>query len=260
MRQESHPTRSVAMSGRMACAVAASLTLAAGLAHADTITPASNGGMLQLSQSFASTAPGQTPTTVVGTGANDGIGSVMGSNLTGNGNSTYLFNQSYSNSVGSYTAGTLSNGDTFGLVASYVVDLPTSTTGSYIFSLNLSSSTGIDDLSARLYSYGPGVNTTLGNTGALPNGGLVSAWSTSVNGGLVDSTTMAATNVAAGLYVLEVVGQLSSGATSGSYSGQLSVNPVPLPAALPLLLSGIGGMFGFGRRRKTAIGEKIALA
>lgn len=260
MRQETHATRTVATSGRLALAVAAALTLVSGLAHADTITPASNGGTLELSQSFASTAAGQTPTTVVGTGANDGTGNVMGSDLTGNGNSTYLFSQSYNNSAGSYTAGTLSNGDTFGLVASYIVALPTSTTGSYIFSLNLSSSTGIDDLSARLYSYGPGVNTTLGNTGALPNGGLVSSWSTSVNGGLVDSTTMPATNVAAGLYVLEVVGQLSNGATSGSYSGQLSVDPVPLPAALPLLLSGIGAMFGLGRRRKAATAVKIAFA
>lgn len=260
MRQETQPTRSMTGSMRIACAVAAALTLGAEIAHADTITPVANGGTLELSQSFTSTATGQTPTTVVGTGANDGIGGVMGSNLTGNGNSTYLFSQSYSNSAGSYTAGTLSNGDSFGLVASYVVDLPTSTTGAYIFSLNLSSSTGIDDLSARLYSYGPGVNTTLGNTGALPNGGLVSAWSTSVNGGLVDSTTMQATNVAQGLYVLEVVGQLSNGAASGSYSGQLSVDPVPLPAALPLLLSGIAGMIGFGRRRKAAAVAKIAVA
>jgi hypothetical protein len=247
-------------SGRVAFAVAAALTLVAGLAHADTITPVANGGTLELSQGFASTAVGQTPTTVVGTGANDGAGSVMGSDLASNGNSTYLFSQSFSNSVGSYTAGTLSNGDTFGLVASYVVALPTSITGSYIFSLNLSSSTGIDDLSARLYSYAPGVNTTLGNTGAPTNGGLVSSWSASVNGGLVDSTTMSATNVAAGLYVLEVVGQLSNGATSGSYSGQLSVDPVPLPAAFPLLLSGVAGMFGFGRRRKAATALKVAFA
>jgi len=252
MRQPIAPTRRIAKAVHMACVAAAALTFAAGLAHADTISPISAGGTLALSQSFASTAAGQTPTTVVGTGANDGVGSVAGSDLTANGSSTYLFSQSYTNSAGSYTAGTLSNGDTFGLVASYVVALPTSTTGSYIFSLNLSSSTGIDDLSARLYSYGPGENTTLGITGALPNGGLVSPWTASSNGGLVDSTTMAATNVSAGLYVLEVVGQLSNGATSGSYSGQLSVAPVPLPAALPFLLSGIAGLFGF-RRRRTAV-------
>jgi len=260
MRQETHPTRSIAGSVRIACIAAAALTLEAGMAHADTIDPVAGGGALWLSQSFASTATGQTPTTVAGTGANDGVGSVVGSDLTGNGSSTYTFGQSFSGSVGSYSAGTLSNGDSFGLVASYVVALPASTTGSYIFSLNLSSSTGIDDLSARLYAYGPGENTTLGITGAPPNGGLVSGWSTSVNGGLVDSTTMAPTTVAAGLYVLEVVGQLSNGATSGTYSGQLSVAPVPLPAALPLLLSGFAGMLGFGRRRRTEALTKPAYA
>ncbi len=255
MRQPIAPSRFMAKPLHRACASAAALTLAAGLAHADTINPIGAGGTLALSQSFASTAAGQTPTTVVGTGANDGVGPVVGSDLTSNGSSTYVFNQSYTNSVGSYSAGTLSNGDSFGLVASYVVALPTSTAASYIFSLNLSSSTGIDDLSARLYSYGPGENTTLGITGALPNGGLVSPWTASSNGGLVDSTTMAATTVSAGLYVLEVVGQLSNGATSGSYSGQLSVAPVapvPLPAALPFLLSSIAGLVGF-RRRRTAV-------
>jgi hypothetical protein len=260
MLKQTPPTRSTTKSVRMACIAAAGLTIGAGLAHADTISEIPNGGSLALSQSFASTAVGQTPTTVVGTGANDATGNVVGSDLTGNGNSTYLFSQSYNNSVGSYTAGTLSNGGTFGLVASYVVALPTSTTGSYIFSLNLTSQTGLDDLSARLYSYGPGENTTLGLTGAPPNGGVVSPWSTSVNGGLVDSTAMSATDVTAGLYVLEVVGQLSPGATSGSYSGQLSVAPVPLPAALPFLLSGVAGILGFGRRRAARASAKTALA
>ena len=237
--------RSIGWAVQIACLGAMAMVYAAG-ADADTITPVANGAMLNLSQSFASTAANQTPTTAMGTGGS-GTGGVTGSDLTGNGNSTYLFDQSYANSVGSYTAGTLPSGDTFGLVSSYVVALPSSTAGAFVFSLNLNSYTGIDDLSARLYAYGPGENTTLGITGPLPNGGLVDSWSASVNGGLVDNTTLAPTNVNAGLYVLELVGQLSPGATSGSYSGQLSVTPVPLPAGLPLLLGGLVGMAGLFR-------------
>lgn len=258
MAQGKRRVGTIARAIRMVGATAAAVACASGAAHADTIDPVGNGGSLWLSQSFATTGTGQTPTTVTGTGANDGTGSVMGSDLTGNGNSTYLFSQSYANSVGSYSAGTLSNGDNFGLVASYVVALPASTTGAYIFSLNLTSSTGIDDLSSRLYAYGPNTNTTLGITGAPPQGGVVSSWSASVNGGTVDSTTMNASNVPAGLYVLEVVGELSPGATSGSFSGQLSVAPVPVPAALPLLLSGAAGIAGFGRRRRANRAAKFA--
>ena len=55
----------------------------------------------------------------------------------------------------------------------------------------------------------------------------------------------------AGNYFLEVRGTV---ATPGAYSGSLIASPsvVPLPAALPLLLSGLGafGVFGARRRRE----------
>jgi hypothetical protein len=236
---------------KRACAAAAIGGLGLGVAFADTVSPVGNGGSLVLSQGFASTGPGQSVATVTGTGSiTDGVTTVAGSDLTGNGplTSTYMIGQTYTNSQGAYTIGTLSTGDSVGFVESYLIDVPSAIAGAYLFSLNLSSTNGLDDLSARIYSYGPNVNTTLGTLAAPANGTLVSSWSNAVNGS-VSSTTINPTNLTAGLYVLEVVGQLSTGATSGSLSGQFSVEPVPLPAALPLLLSGLAGLGRFTRRR-----------
>lgn len=39
--------------------------------------------------------------------------------------------------------------------------------------------------------------------------------------------------------------------TSGEFSLQLSLTPVPVPAALPLCLGALGGIAGFGLRRRT---------
>jgi hypothetical protein len=54
--------------------IVAALLLSAGVADADTLTVVPVGGTLMLSQSWASTASGQTPTTVTGTGTNTGGG------------------------------------------------------------------------------------------------------------------------------------------------------------------------------------------
>jgi hypothetical protein len=57
------------------------------------------------------------------------------------------------------------------------------------------------------------------------------------------------TLLAPGSYVLEIRGNVT-GSAGGSYSGVLNLAPapVPLPAALPLLLSGIG-LFGVIRQQ-----------
>jgi hypothetical protein len=52
--------------------------------------------------------------------------------------------------------------------------------------------------------------------------------------------------------VLEVAG-LTVGSTSGAYSGQLSITPVPLPASFFLLLSGLAGLVGVNRFRSRSV-------
>lgn len=220
-------------------AIAIALALTPIEAQADQLVPIAGDGTLALSQSWASTSTGQTPVTVTGTGTNTGSGVVV-NDLTGNGSSTYGFSQSFNSPTGSYLAATspLANGDEFGFVSSYVIDIPTATAGAYVFSLNLNASTGLDNLTARLYEYNVNgnQNLTLGITGT-PASGWSDAWSTSTNG-YVASTTLSAANMSSGWYVLEVAG-LEVGSQSGMYSGQLSVSPVPVPRTLMLLLSGL---------------------
>jgi hypothetical protein len=57
------------------------------------------------------------------------------------------------------------------------------------------------------------------------------------------------TTLSSGSYYLEVRGNVD-GTSGGSYSGTLNIAPVPLPAALPLLLSGFGLLGGLVRRRR----------
>jgi len=224
-------------------------TLSAASVSADVVTAVPNPGTLYVSQSWVSTAAGQTPSTVTGDGFNDGQG-VNVSDLTQNGASTgiYTFGQTFTNPNGSYVSGTLANGNNYGFITSYVVDVPTSTAGAYLFSLNLNATSGLDNLTARLYEYSVNgaQNLTLGVTGAVTTG-LLDSWSATQNG-YVASTTLTPVSIPAGEYVLEVAG-LEAGTTSGTYSGQLSIQPVPLPPGLPLLLTGCIGLVGFARRR-----------
>lgn len=54
-----------------------------------------------------------------------------------------------------------------------------------------------------------------------------------------------------GTYVLQIRGT-AAGDIGGSYSGSLNVSPIPLPAALPLLLSGFGLLGGLIRKRRAS--------
>src|SRR5580692_9619302 len=233
------------MTFRIAFSIAAAVFLAAGAAKADTLTSISPGGTLLPGQGWFSTGPGQTPTTITGTGVNNG-GGIQVNDLTGAGAGGFLFSQTFTAPNASFAAPNQINGNNYGFVTSYVIDVPPAMANAFVFSLNLSSSVGLENLSARLYEYSANgiTNLTLGTTGPLAAGSMDN-WSVSVNSSganPVASTTLPSLHLnSGGEFVLEIAG-LETGTQNGSLSGQLDVAPVPLPAALPLLLSGLGGL------------------
>lgn len=234
------------------------------VAHADflntSIPPNSDLTGLEVIQ--WDTSQSASPALVTGTGVNDGnpasgqpLVNVL--DLSMNDSSSYTFSHNFIAGKAQAGGGTI-NGLSYGFVDTFVLNLPTGTASNYDISVNTcalmpSNCSGLTNLTARLYSYtataGANNNLTVGGVGAPPAGGGVVSWTASSGSGSLFDQTQFSAAVGEGEYVLQIAGVATS-AGGGSYTAGIGVSAVPLPAALPLLLSGMAGLGIMIRRRR----------
>lgn len=135
----------------------------------------------------------------------------------------------------------------FSFYDDFVFTVSTATADSVTSEINLNK-LSLTNLQERVYSITG--NSPLPVLGTPQ--GFATPWTTSVpftagpETGMF--TVMDPTTLTAGTYVLEIRGEVT-GANGGSYTGQLNLSPVPLPPALPLVLSGLGLLGGLMRER-----------
>jgi len=171
---------------------------------------------------------------------------------TGSGKATSYLSLPVSDTYGnSFNAPTTAQvGSTgFGFYDDFVFSIPAATADAITSTIDFANVLGINNLQTRLYNFNGNPNLpVLGS----PVGGAIDAWSDTFN--LAPGTSevvnvLPMTVLAAGTYVLEIRGNVV-GTHGGSYSGNLNLVPTPLPAALPLLLSGMGLLGWRAARRR----------
>ena len=204
--------------------------------------PLNGSGQMFWTAQFLGSASGNTQTTPSGNFGNDFMLSVPGQ---------YNFNDSFSTRQTDPLTGTTSTVGSYSFQDTYKFSINQAASGDAL-SVSLNLGTGalaqfdISNLQFRLYevtsnAVQPGVGIPAGST-------LVTAWmgtSGPSNGTAIQANF---SGIQAGTYFLDVAGT-ASGSLGGTYVGQLNLTPVPLPAALPLLLSGLGLVGGLRRRR-----------
>jgi hypothetical protein len=139
-------------------------------------------------------------------------------------------------------------GTGYGFYDDFVFTITGAVADAITSTIDLSKILEISDLSVRLYNFSG--NPDLPVLG-MPHGGAIDAWSQTLilaPGTNETVSVLPMTLLNAGTYVLEVRGNVT-GSAGGSYTGSLNLVPTPLPAALPLLVSGIGLLGAAARRR-----------
>lgn len=244
--------------GLLAAAVAlAGLGFTAGT-FAATVMPTDCAGSGTSCVSGAPTTAGYLDLTVSNTAPG-----AAGVNGGGNGRIDTLSSVSYHYGDTFNTQQTSNYGSTaYGFYDDFIFTVAPNQVDAVTTTLSLGSSLGITGLQARVYNFTAATvngTTYVGNGIAplttSPTGYVVQGWSSSTAflfGSLTTDVIGAnrAITLGAGTYVLEVRGT-ASGASGGSYSGNLNLTPVPLPASSLLMAAGLGlvGATTWRRRR-----------
>jgi hypothetical protein len=233
----------------IAAAIATGSLAAVGSAYADTVV--------------ALPSPNTLPNSVVYV---NGSAQVIGKSGGPGGITTYTLDQpgtyNFGQSFGALTPFTPPGGSSsYVFYVDYIFTIAPGTVDSLTSSINLGSALAVNGLQARLYEYNvPGGSQNLTLPAFSPNGPVLDAWSTSQNlgPGLTGNySVIAPTTLAAGTYV-EEIRATSVGTSGGSFSGELNLTPVPLPASLWLLLGGLGGLVAMMRQSKSRASLHLA--
>jgi hypothetical protein len=156
----------------------------------------------------------------------------------------------YSHTFGPSSLYSTIPGTSFEFYDDYVFTIGASEVSSITATIDLSNTFDINGLNARLFSWNGNaeqLNSRVDLDGVGPN--LLQAWTYATGTG--DVAVINRSGLGAGTYVLQLRGTVD-GLSGGAYVGTLQVQPVPIPAALPLLLSGLGLLGVIGRRRTLA--------
>ena len=136
----------------------------------------------------------------------------------------------------------------FGFYDDFIFTIPVGAgTNSVTSSISIPGSLEISGLQSRLFALPLGY--TGGALGTCP-GGCLAVWGTTVAAANVTYTVLNPILLGPGSYVLQIRGD-ATGAFGGSYSGVLNLTAVPVPAAVWLFGSALGGL-GLLKRRRVA--------